>query len=51
MFSGGFGSKKSVLSMDLLMLSIDFLFKHIVRLDMKINSLENLKKRILFFCF
>ena len=48
-FSEGVGSKKSVLSMGLLMLSIDFLFKHLVRLIMKIDSLENFKKRIWFF--
>ena len=31
------------------MLSIDFLFKHTVRLILKINSLENFKKKNLFF--
>ena len=49
-FSEGDGSKKAVLSMGLLMLSIDFLFKHIVRLIMKMNSLKNFKRRILCVC-
>ena len=49
-FSEGGRSKKPLLSVGLLMLSIDFLFKYKVRLIMNINSLEKFKKRIIF-CF
>ena len=51
LFSEGVGSKKSVLYMGLLTLFIDFLFKHIVRLVLKINSLQTLRKEYLIFCF
>ena len=50
-FVEGVGSKKSVLSMGLLMMSIDFLLKNMVRLIMKMDSFENFKKKIyILFC-